>query len=121
MRDVRAISNFQMHTFAVIMQIRIYPMSIVFQGSGDVKYQLANRAVASSAGVCVERVNRQTQRKVKISVVANPSHLEGGFFKFLDFGPTMVTVIPPGSHALRLGIKKIKKSQYFTEAPPRHY
>ncbi|PIO56389.1 hypothetical protein TELCIR_22212, partial [Teladorsagia circumcincta] len=35
--------------------------------SGDVKYHL---------GVCVERFNRQSQRKVKIAVVANPSHLE---------------------------------------------
>lgn len=36
-------------------------------GSGDVKYHL---------GVCIERLNRQSQRKVKIAVVANPSHLE---------------------------------------------
>ncbi|KAJ1365206.1 2-oxoglutarate dehydrogenase, mitochondrial [Parelaphostrongylus tenuis] len=37
------------------------------EGSGDVKYHL---------GVCIERMNRQSQRKVKIAVVANPSHLE---------------------------------------------
>ncbi|XGW31974.1 hypothetical protein V3C99_010277 [Haemonchus contortus] len=37
------------------------------EGSGDVKYHL---------GVCVERLNRQSQRKIKIAVVANPSHLE---------------------------------------------
>ncbi|VDM38709.1 unnamed protein product [Toxocara canis] len=37
------------------------------EGSGDVKYHL---------GVCVERFNRESQRKVKIAVVANPSHLE---------------------------------------------
>ncbi|KAK6029225.1 putative oxoglutarate dehydrogenase, E1 component [Ostertagia ostertagi] len=37
------------------------------EGSGDVKYHL---------GVCIERLNRQSQRKVKIAVVANPSHLE---------------------------------------------
>lgn len=36
-------------------------------GSGDVKYHL---------GVCIERLNRQSQRQVKIAVVANPSHLE---------------------------------------------
>ncbi|KAK5980742.1 Oxoglutarate dehydrogenase, partial [Trichostrongylus colubriformis] len=37
------------------------------EGSGDVKYHL---------GVCIERVNRATDRKIKIAVVANPSHLE---------------------------------------------
>ncbi|TKR81794.1 hypothetical protein L596_015612 [Steinernema carpocapsae] len=37
------------------------------EGSGDVKYHL---------GVCIERLNRQSQRNVKIAVVANPSHLE---------------------------------------------
>ncbi|PAV80648.1 hypothetical protein WR25_22871 isoform B [Diploscapter pachys] len=37
------------------------------EGSGDVKYHL---------GVCIERLNRQSQRQVKIAVVANPSHLE---------------------------------------------
>ena len=38
------------------------------EGSGDVKYHL---------GVCIERLNRQSQRNIKIVVVANPSHLEG--------------------------------------------
>lgn len=38
------------------------------EGSGDVKYHL---------GVCIERLNRQSQRNVRIAVVANPSHLEG--------------------------------------------
>jgi len=38
------------------------------EGSGDVKYHL---------GVCIERLNRQSQRNIKIAVVANPSHLEG--------------------------------------------
>ncbi|UMM29537.1 hypothetical protein L5515_011846 [Caenorhabditis briggsae] len=37
------------------------------EGSGDVKYHL---------GVCIERLNRQSQKNVKIAVVANPSHLE---------------------------------------------
>ncbi|KAL3079716.1 hypothetical protein niasHS_013998 [Heterodera schachtii] len=37
------------------------------EGSGDVKYHL---------GVCIERLNRQSQRMIKIAVVANPSHLE---------------------------------------------
>jgi 2-oxoglutarate dehydrogenase E1 component len=37
------------------------------EGSGDVKYHL---------GVCIERLNRQSQRNIKIAVVANPSHLE---------------------------------------------
>lgn len=39
------------------------------EGSGDVKYHL---------GVCIERLNRQSQRRLKIAVVANPSHLEAG-------------------------------------------
>ncbi len=38
------------------------------EGSGDVKYHL---------GVCIERLNRQSQKHVRIAVVANPSHLEG--------------------------------------------
>ena len=38
------------------------------QGSGDVKYHL---------GTCIERVNTATNKDVKISIVANPSHLEG--------------------------------------------
>uniref|UniRef100_A0A914ZWH0 2-oxoglutarate dehydrogenase, mitochondrial n=1 Tax=Parascaris univalens TaxID=6257 RepID=A0A914ZWH0_PARUN len=37
------------------------------EGSGDVKYHL---------GVCVDRFNSESQRSVKIAVVANPSHLE---------------------------------------------
>ncbi|CAJ0936363.1 unnamed protein product, partial [Mesorhabditis belari] len=37
------------------------------EGSGDVKYHL---------GVCIERLNRQSQKNIKIAVVANPSHLE---------------------------------------------
>lgn len=38
------------------------------EGSGDVKYHL---------GICLERLNRVSGRKIKIAVVANPSHLEG--------------------------------------------
>ena len=37
------------------------------EGSGDVKYHL---------GVYIERINRVTEKKIKLSVVANPSHLE---------------------------------------------
>lgn len=37
------------------------------EGSGDVKYHL---------GLCLERVNRVTNKPIKLSVVANPSHLE---------------------------------------------
>ncbi|KAK6046030.1 putative oxoglutarate dehydrogenase, E1 component [Cooperia oncophora] len=37
------------------------------EGSGDVKYHL---------GVCVERINHASKRKIRIAVVANPSHLE---------------------------------------------
>jgi len=37
------------------------------EGSGDVKYHL---------GTSVERVNRKTNRTIRLSVVANPSHLE---------------------------------------------
>lgn len=43
------------------------------EGSGDVKYHL---------GVCIERLNRQSQRNVKIAVVANPSHLEGKILEY---------------------------------------
>lgn len=39
----------------------------VDEGSGDVKYHL---------GVFMERINRVTNKKIKLSVVANPSHLE---------------------------------------------
>ncbi len=37
------------------------------EGSGDVKYHL---------GIAVDRINRSTQKPVKVAVVANPSHLE---------------------------------------------
>ncbi|KAG9509638.1 2-oxoglutarate dehydrogenase-like, mitochondrial, partial [Fragariocoptes setiger] len=37
------------------------------EGSGDVKYHL---------GLCLERINRVTHKNIKLSVVANPSHLE---------------------------------------------
>lgn len=37
------------------------------EGSGDVKYHL---------GVCLDRTNHSSQRKLKVAVVANPSHLE---------------------------------------------
>lgn len=37
------------------------------EGSGDVKYHL---------GMCHSRINRQNNRPIKMSVVANPSHLE---------------------------------------------
>ena len=37
------------------------------EGSGDVKYHL---------GTSLERVNRETNRMIRLSVVANPSHLE---------------------------------------------
>ena len=37
------------------------------EGSGDVKYHL---------GTYVERLNRATNRNIRLSVVANPSHLE---------------------------------------------
>ncbi|KRX18979.1 2-oxoglutarate dehydrogenase, mitochondrial, partial [Trichinella nelsoni] len=37
------------------------------EGSGDVKYHL---------GVCIERLNSASGKPIKISVVANPSHLE---------------------------------------------
>ena len=38
------------------------------QGSGDVKYHL---------GMSHERLNRATNKIVRLAVVANPSHLEG--------------------------------------------
>jgi len=37
------------------------------EGSGDVKYHL---------GMSLERINRETNRMIRLSVVANPSHLE---------------------------------------------
>ncbi|PRD30704.1 UNVERIFIED_CONTAM: 2-oxoglutarate dehydrogenase-like [Trichonephila clavipes] len=39
----------------------------ITQGSGDVKYHL---------GMCHERLNRVTNKNIKLAVVANPSHLE---------------------------------------------
>ena len=37
------------------------------EGSGDVKYHL---------GTYIERLNRATNKNIRLSVVANPSHLE---------------------------------------------
>jgi len=39
----------------------------VLQGSGDVKYHL---------GTYIERLNRVTNKNIRLAVVANPSHLE---------------------------------------------
>lgn len=39
----------------------------VFKGSGDVKYHL---------GTYIERLNRVTNKNIRLAVVANPSHLE---------------------------------------------
>ena len=51
----------------LLLSFESYGLYLLFLGSGDVKYHL---------GVCIERLNRQSQRNVKIAVVANPSHLE---------------------------------------------
>lgn len=40
----------------------------LLQGSGDVKYHL---------GMSQERLNRATNKIMRLAVVANPSHLEG--------------------------------------------
>lgn len=40
---------------------------MVSQGSGDVKYHL---------GTYIERLNRVTNKNIRLAVVANPSHLE---------------------------------------------
>lgn len=48
----------------VINQIK-FPHSQ--QGSGDVKYHL---------GTYIERLNRVTNKNIRLAVVANPSHLE---------------------------------------------
>ena len=40
------------------------------EGSGDVKYHL---------GMSHERINHMTNKMVNLSLVANPSHLEGMF------------------------------------------
>ena len=37
------------------------------EGSGDVKYHL---------GTYIERLNRMTNKNIRLAVVANPSHLE---------------------------------------------
>lgn len=39
----------------------------ILQGSGDVKYHL---------GTYIERLNRVTNKNIRLAVVANPSHLE---------------------------------------------
>ena len=40
---------------------------VTIQGSGDVKYHL---------GTYIERLNRVTNKNIRLAVVANPSHLE---------------------------------------------
>ena len=54
-----------------------FVMSFIFllnQGSGDVKYHL---------GMSHERLNRATNKLIRLAVVANPSHLEGLQLLFL--------------------------------------
>lgn len=43
------------------------PSLMCLQGSGDVKYHL---------GTYIERLNRVTNKNIRLAVVANPSHLE---------------------------------------------
>ena len=56
---------------SVAITLRFYFLFIIhyhrFQGSGDVKYHL---------GTYIERLNRVTNKNIRLSVVANPSHLE---------------------------------------------
>lgn len=55
-----------------------FVMSFIFllnQGSGDVKYHL---------GMSHERLNRATNKLIRLAVVANPSHLEGLQLLFLQ-------------------------------------
>lgn len=42
-------------------------LHVVLQGSGDVKYHL---------GMYHERINRETDKNITLSLMANPSHLE---------------------------------------------
>jgi len=44
------------------------------EGSGDVKYHL---------GMSHERVNNMTNKIINLSLVANPSHLEGWYIRSL--------------------------------------
>ena len=48
-------------------RIRLIFLQAVDEGSGDVKYHL---------GTYIERLNRATNKNIRMSVVANPSHLE---------------------------------------------
>ena len=52
--------------FVILIDI-ILSLPLSLPGSGDVKYHL---------GTSVERLNHMTNKNIKISVVANPSHLE---------------------------------------------
>ena len=49
------------------VECNTFSPSLPLPGSGDVKYHL---------GTSVERLNHMTNKNIKISVVANPSHLE---------------------------------------------
>ena len=46
---------------------QFHGLEVADEGSGDVKYHL---------GTYVERLNRATNRNIRLSVIANPSHLE---------------------------------------------
>lgn len=45
----------------------LFSLFFYMQGSGDVKYHL---------GMYHERINRETEKNITLSLVANPSHLE---------------------------------------------
>lgn len=53
--------------FCAELQIRYLLIIFMLQGSGDVKYHL---------GTYIERLNRVTNKNIRLAVVANPSHLE---------------------------------------------
>ena len=57
------------HYLEIMRMKYIYTyFSVILQGSGDVKYHL---------GSFTQRDNHFNKKKIKVAVVANPSHLEG--------------------------------------------
>lgn len=71
-KDLKIIAMWLLYLFNFIFvllgrNVEFIFFFVIFQGSGDVKYHL---------GTYQERLNRVTNKNIRLAIVANPSHLE---------------------------------------------
>ena len=66
--QIRVIDKSRLNAYLLFRSNSCFDVIIGDEGSGDVKYHL---------GMSHERVNNVTNKVINLSLVANPSHLEG--------------------------------------------